>query len=75
MNRSQLNDQLGIQLPPAFDSYSDQDKRDVVEYIRQLTPIEKQAYTIARGSLMTSFNILKSNGFHEWKTARENAPS
>ena len=36
------------------------------QYIDQLTPIEQKAYQIAQ-SLGSSFNLIKSNGFIEWK--------
>lgn len=38
----------------------------VEQYIEQMTPLERQAYDIARNHLGTSFSIVKSNGFKEY---------
>lgn len=43
------------------------EKELINEYLSQLTDIEKQAYQIAKEHLGSSFNILKSIGFLEWK--------
>ena len=36
------------------------------EYIAQLTPLQRQAYEIAKDHLGSSFDIKRSNGFKEW---------
>lgn len=41
-------------------------KELVEQYISQMTPLERQAYDIARSHLGTSFSIVKSNGFKEF---------
>ena len=38
----------------------------IQQYLESLTDVEKKACKIAREHLLTSFNILKSNGFVEW---------
>lgn len=58
---------LDIEYPPYFEQYSKEIQHSILEYISQLTPIEKKAYVIAKDHLKTSFNILKSNGYNEWK--------
>jgi hypothetical protein len=35
----------------------------VEQYLQAMTPLERQAYEIAKSHLGTSFNIVKSNGF------------
>jgi competence protein ComGC len=40
---------------------------EIYNYLIQMTPSQKKAYLIAQDHLGTSFNILKSNGFIEWK--------
>lgn len=49
-----------------------QQQQELVEqYISQMTPLERQAYEIAKSHLGTSFSIVRSNGFKEWiKTRR-----
>ena len=37
------------------------------QYIKQLTPIEIKAFHIAHEHLGSSFSIVKSNGFIQWK--------
>jgi hypothetical protein len=38
-----------------------------MDYLSQLTEIQKQAYLIAKDHLGSSFNIIKSNGYIQWK--------
>jgi hypothetical protein len=46
---------------------SSQQELLIEEYIQQMTPLEKKAYEIAKTHLNSSFDIVKSNGFIEWK--------
>jgi len=39
----------------------------VNQYIMQFNENEKKAYLISQSHLKSSFNILRSNGFIEWK--------
>jgi hypothetical protein len=43
-----------------------QQQQLVEQYIAQMTPLERQAYEIAKSHLNTSFSIVKSNGFNQW---------
>ena len=36
-------------------------------YIESLNPKEKKAYEIAKSHLGSTFNLIKSNGFIQWK--------
>jgi len=38
----------------------------VVEYMDQLSDVERKACAIAKDHLGSSFNIVKSNGFNDW---------
>jgi len=42
------------------------------EYIHSLNPYEKKAYEIAKMHLGSSFHLIKSIGFIEWKTRLSN---
>lgn len=44
-----------------------QEQTEINNYLIQMTETQKKAYLIAKDHLGTSFNILKSNGFIEWK--------
>jgi len=62
-----LESELGLELPNNFENYDESIKNDIINYLKQLDKIERQAYTIGKQHLGSSFNILKSNGFAEWK--------
>jgi len=47
--------------------YSEEFQKDIIEYFNSLTPQQKKAYFIAFDHLGSSFNIIRSNGFKEWK--------
>lgn len=66
MNRLELEREIGLELPDNFDTYVDSVKESIVQYLKQLNKIEKQAYTIGKSHLGTSFNVLKSNGYNDW---------
>ena len=41
------------------------------QYLQEMSPLERQAYEIARTHLKTSFNVVRSNGFIEWMKKRK----
>lgn len=43
---------------------------DEVQYLDSLDIKEKQAYEIAKSHLGSTFHLMKSNGFIEWKKTR-----
>jgi len=45
-----------------------QEERDISNYIAQLTPMEKNVLHIAQSHLESSFHLVKSIGFQEWKS-------
>jgi hypothetical protein len=51
-------------------NYSPEKQQDVLEYLQEMDDIHKKAYEIAFNHLETSFDILRSNGFQEWKKAK-----
>jgi hypothetical protein len=67
MNRQQIEAEIALELPNAFEKYDDSTKEYIIKYLKHLNPIEKQAYTIGKSYLGSSFNILKSNGYLDWK--------
>ena len=46
------------------------EKENIQIYLSQLDDIEWKAYLIAKRHLKTSFHLLKSNGYIEWKSQR-----
>ena len=67
MNRQEIETELGLELPNHFENYDTKTQELIVNYLKHLDIIEKQAYTIGKVHLGSSFNILKSNGYSEWK--------
>jgi hypothetical protein len=41
-------------------------KEKVDEYVMSFNELEKKAYLIAKEHLGSSFNVSRSNGYHEW---------
>lgn len=67
MNCQEIELELGLELPEQFESYDPQTQQLIIQYLQHLNTIEKQAYTIGKKHLGTSFNVIKSNGFANWK--------
>ena len=44
---------------------------DINDYIAQLTPMEKKVLHIAQSHLESSFHLIKSIGFQEWKSKQK----
>lgn len=57
----------GLSIPESVQKLSIEKQTEVYNYLIQMTESQKKAYLIAKDHLGTSFNILKSNGFSEWK--------
>ena len=55
-----------LPLPNNFVNYDIELQSSVIEYITQLSDIEKKAYKIAQIHLGSSFNVVKSNGYNTW---------
>jgi hypothetical protein len=53
-------------LPSNYEKYPEETKKSILEYIAQLSQIEKKACFIAKNHLGSSFNIVKSNGYNDW---------
>lgn len=47
--------------------YNEQDQKSIVEYLKKFSPKEKKAFVIAKQHLGTSFHLLRSTGYNEWK--------
>ena len=46
--------------------YSENNQKDIIDYLSSLNEFQKKAYFIAFDHLGSSFNIIRSNGFKEW---------
>ena len=60
-----------LPLPNNFVNYDIDLQSSVIEYITQLSNIEKKAYKIAQIHLGSSFNVVKSNGYNTWLKSKK----
>jgi hypothetical protein len=67
MNHQDIETELGLELPDQFKNYDETTQSLVINYLKNLDPIERKAYTIGKSHLGSSFNVIKSNGFIDWK--------
>lgn len=56
-----------IILPEKFSSYLSEEQELIIKYLTQMGDKERIAYLIAKEHLGTSFDIIKSIGYMEWK--------
>ena len=61
---------LNLPIPDIVKTYPNEKKREIYDYLNELTDIEKVGYTIAFNHLESSFDICRSNGFKEWKNSK-----
>jgi hypothetical protein len=66
MNRLYIETEIGLELPSLFEKYEPIVQDNLIKYLKQLDTIERQAYTIGKSHLGSSFNVLKSNGYNDW---------
>jgi hypothetical protein len=59
---------LNIPVPEQVYSYSNDEQKQIYDYLSQFTEQQRKAYLIAYNHLGSSFNICKSIGFKSWKT-------
>jgi len=67
MNHQDIETELGLELPNQFKNYDETTQNLIINYLKHLDTIERKAYTIGKAHLGSSFNIVKSNGFIDWK--------
>jgi hypothetical protein len=67
MENSTIFKNLNIVIPESVHKLDIEKQKDIYNYLNQMNEFEKKAYLIAMNHLGTSFNILKSNGYKEWK--------
>jgi hypothetical protein len=67
MNRQEIELEIGLELPNTFEKYDISIQESLIKYLKQLSIIEKKAYSIGKEHLGTSFNVVKSNGYLNWQ--------
>ena len=64
-------DNLNLPIPEAIYTLSNENQKEIYDYLSQLDEHKRQAYKIAFHHLGTSFSIYKSNGYKEWKNDKK----
>jgi hypothetical protein len=59
--------ELNIPIPDNVFNKNVETQESVFEYLKQMNDINKKTYLLAMDHLGTSFNIVKSNGYIDWK--------
>jgi hypothetical protein len=68
MSQEQLDfEKTKLPIPESVLKLPIEKQTEVYNYLIQMNEYQKKAYLIAKDHLGTSFNVIKSNGFIEWK--------
>jgi len=72
MSQEQLDfEKTNLPIPDSVLKLSTEKQTEVYNYLIQMNEYQKKAYLIAKDHLGTSFNVIKSNGFVEWKKQKK----
>ena len=70
MSEESKFDLLKVTIPEAVKNYPPEKRQEVMDYLSGMDEQHKRAYEIAVNHLESSFDIVRSNGFLEWKKSR-----
>lgn len=62
---------LKLSISESINLYSEEQKKEIYQYLNEMAQHERIAYEIAFNHLGTSFNVYRSNGFIEWKKTKK----
>ena len=62
---------LNLPISESIKLYSEEQQKEIYQYLTEMTDQEKKAYEIALSHLGTSFNVYRSNGFIDWKKSKK----
>jgi hypothetical protein len=62
---------LNVKISDNVKAYSPEKQQEIFQYLSEMDEINRQAYNIAFNHLESSFDILRSNGFKEWKNSKK----
>jgi hypothetical protein len=63
---------LDIRVSDNVKKYPYDKQKEIFEYLSEMDEIHKKAYSIAFDHLGSSFDVLRSNGYKEWKNSKKN---
>lgn len=58
---------LKLPIPENVSTYSYESQQFIYRYLSSLNDVQRKAYMIAKDHLGTSFHILRSTGYTDWK--------
>ena len=62
---------LKIRVSDNVKKYPYETQKEIFEYLSEMDEIHKKAYSIAFDHLGSSFDVLRSNGYKEWKILKK----
>ena len=62
---------LKIRVSDNVKKYPYEKQKEIFEYLSEMDEIHKKAYSIAFDHLGSSFDVLRSNGYKEWKILKK----
>ncbi len=62
---------LNVKISDNVKAYSPEKQQEIFQYLSEMDEINRQAYNIAYDHLGSSFDVLRSNGFKEWKNSKK----
>lgn len=69
-NRIMDEKEIDVPIPQNIYQLNLEQQKEIFQYIKQMDEKDKIAYKIAYEHLGTSFHILRSNGYNEWKNKK-----
>ena len=62
---------LNVKISDNVKAYPLEKQQEIFQYLSEMDEINRQAYNIAFNHLESSFDILRSNGYKEWKNSKK----
>jgi hypothetical protein len=62
---------LNVNISNNVKAYPIEKQQEIFNYISEMDEIHKKAYNIAFDHLGSSFDVLRSNGYKEWKNSKK----
>ena len=62
---------LKIRVSDNVKKYPYEKQKEIFEYLSEMDEIHKKAYSSAFDHLGSSFDVLRSNGYKEWKISKK----
>lgn len=71
MEKEMNFESLKLSVSESIKLCSEEQQKEIYQYLNEMTEHERVAYEIAFNHLGTSFNVYRSNGFIHWKKSKK----